>query len=691
MKVKKIKRSSILFITFLILFSLKAGAVKAANLPSEYNINLIFNEKEKTLQAVQKVNIKNDLDTELKEIVFHLYADSYNDYSGQPLFGRNPKDNKKISEEERGDIQIKKVLVNDSEVRYTEDNQVLKITLKQPLKKNENIQVYIEFKLKMPKGTGRLGYTGDVYSLTNWYPILSMYDTKENKWDENPFHPIGESNYSDVANYKIDIKVPSNFVVVSTGEEMENEKNKESKTVTLEAKDVRDFVIFMSPYYEVISKEVDGIKVNSYYIKGKESNGEVECAKQVLDIAADAVKFFNNNFGKYPYKGLDIMETYLSGGAMEYPEAIQMGKYNNGYLEMDDIPFILEAAVHEVGHQWWYVTVGNNEFKEPFLDEALTSFSTAYYFEKTFGEYSPKSIAADLRYIFVDIDNNSNIKSNKISSSVDKFKEMYEYNITIYKKGALVFEDLRKRVGEKKFIEIMQEYFKTYKFENATIDGFLKIIEEKSGKEVKMAIEKAINGEKYVPENIRLSAEEGKKVDKERRKGILSKREKSLGMSISSIILRGLKDEKIIIVKPSNISDKETSSLNNLSNFIKDNFYGVDENLIIIKEDKDIKEEDIKNNNLIVLGNSWNNKLFNCGMEDLPITVTKKGIYSEDLILKGDDMAGVFICSNPKNSNKLVLSLFWTKSIPESINVEFESPDNIIVKMKDDKYYRGRI
>lgn len=687
-KIKKLK--SLLF-TFLILFSFKDAAVKAANLPSEYNINLIFNQKDKTLQAVQRVNIKNDLDTELKEIVFHLYSDSYNDYSGQPLFGRFPIDNKKISEEEKGDISIKKVLVNGKEVKYTEDKQLLKIILKDGLKKNENIDVNIEFTLKMPKGTGRLGYMNEVYSLTNWYPILSIYDIKENKWDENPFHPIGESNYSDVANYNIDMKVPSNFVVVSTGDEVEKDKNKDSKTVTLKAKDVRDFVIFMSPYYEVMSKEVDGIKVNSYYLRDDKSKGQVECAKQVLDYAADAVKFFSKKFGKYPYEELDVMETYLAGGAMEYPQAIQMGKYDDQLLKMDNTPFILEAAVHEVGHQWWYVTVGNNEFKEPFLDEALTSFVTAYYFDNKEGQYSNSGILMSLREMYTEIDSRSNIKSKKISSSVDKFEEMYEYNITIYKKGALVFEDLRKRVGEEKFLSIMQEYFSKFKFKNATIEEFLKIVEEKGGKDVKSAIENAVNRDKYVPENLKLTPEESKKANAERMKSYFSFREKTEGLFIGSMVLRGLKGEKVIVVKPSNLNSQQKAKIDTICNGLKEGPYGIDKKLIEFKADKDIKEEDMKNNNLVILGNSWNNMFYNKGLEDLPITITKKGVFGENLILKGENMSGAYIYNNPKNNNKIILSLFWTGSEPDFMNIDFESPDNIIIKMNDKKYFRGRI
>ena len=45
----------------------------------------------------------------------------------------------------------------------------------------------------------------------------------------------------------------------------------------------------------------------------------------LLNEVGKTVQFMNKNFGKYPYEELKIAETYLSGGAMEYPQVIQMG------------------------------------------------------------------------------------------------------------------------------------------------------------------------------------------------------------------------------------------------------------------------------------------------------------------------------------------------------------------------------
>lgn len=121
-------------------------------------------------------------------------------------------------------------------------------------------------------------------------------------------------------------------------------------------------------------------------------------------------------------------------------------------------------------------------------------------------------------------------------------------------------------------------------------------------------------------------------------------------MSMTSIILRGLNDEKIIIIKPSNIIDsKEKSKLDDLYNSIKESLYGVDDNLIIVKEDKEVKEEDIKNNNVIFLGNPENNKVFNDNLKDLPIKLTKNEVNGKNIRIKDEDIRGAFICNNPKN------------------------------------------
>ena len=48
---------------------------------------------------------------------------------------------------------------------------------------------------------------------------------------------------------------------------------------------------------------------------------------------------------------------------------------------------MLETTVaHEVGHQWFYNTVGNDQANEPWVDESLTQYITSMYFLDEYGQ-----------------------------------------------------------------------------------------------------------------------------------------------------------------------------------------------------------------------------------------------------------------------------------------------------------------
>jgi hypothetical protein len=667
---------------------------KAQTLPAKYNMNLKFDASTKILTGKEDVIIKNSSGKDLKNLVFHLYADSYNKKETMPAFSYMGKE--ALTDEQKGDITIANVTINSKEMKFTQDDEILKINLDNLLKSNDELKVSIDFKLKLPKGSDRLGYINDVYSFTNWYPILSIYDSKEEKWDENTFNPIGESNYSDVSDYNININIPKNFVAASTGKEISEDSDDKTKTLNLNASDARDFVLIMSPYFKVLSKESDGIKINSYYISKDDKSDSKVSAEKVLDTTVSAVKFFSDKFGKYPYEDLDMVETYLSGGAMEYPELVQMPKYfeqssNAGTSDdsmgyMYENSFICEAAVHEVGHQWWYVTVGNNEFKESFLDESVTSFSTAYYFEKTEGQYSQNSVAASLRRrIPYNEDTRSESSSPCINSSVDKFKSMMDYDSVIYDKGALLFEDLRKQVGEDKFLNIMQTYFNQYKFKNGSISGFLDIVEKIGGKGVRDSINSSLNSSDYNPQNLKLSDEENQKIDDEQLKEQIKNMEAQKGIVIGSICLRILNGEKVIVAVPSNLNKEQQDAL---LMPIKGR-PGIDEKNLIIKQDKDLSEDDIKNNNLILMGNPWNDKALNAISQDLPIIITKMGICSSNCFIKGDNISGCFATKNPKNPSKIVLVSFSTKEGTYAEDIDFYGSNQFSINVDGKQNYSG--
>jgi hypothetical protein len=464
-----------------------------------YTFDLQLNDEDKSIKAHESVKYVNTYNSSLKELVLHLYPDSYNSAEALPRIGEKKTP---ITDEELGDIKINSFKVNNAPVQYTESNQLLKVKLPKELKPGEAIELSIEFTLRIPKGKDRLSYYQGQYSLTNWYPIMSIYNEQTNAWNENPFSPVGESNYSQCSDYMVALTVPKGMVAVATGVMLSKEASDNTDKMSFEALNNRDFVLFMSKDYNVLSKEVDGIKINSYYLK------EENTAKRMLDLAAKSLTYFNNTFGKYPYPEYDVVETFLHGGAMEYPAVTQLGPYSNLSPEFteENFTYIDQAIVHETSHQWWYSAVGNNEHEEPILDETLATYTTALFFENLFGEYGLRAVK--------DAFLSTPIKeAGPIYRSVDKIT-WPDYTKAVYKLGPAALEDLRQKVGHEKFIHILRSYFNKYKFKNATFDNFLEVIKEEASSEVSNYARSIFTSKDYSNEKLLLPQEEAQKIQR---------------------------------------------------------------------------------------------------------------------------------------------------------------------------------
>ncbi|SHJ54986.1 Peptidase family M1 [Hathewaya proteolytica DSM 3090] len=468
----------------------KLQPAKKYEIPSSkrnnYSIEGVFDNNSKSVHAKETIVYTNRYKSQLKDMVLHLYADAYGNEDTMPKgFGGDIFDKNYL-----GDICVKCVKADSKTVEFTQNDEVLHFELPQTLMPDKEISLYIEFELKIPKSNGRFGFIENDYSFTNWYPIVSMYDELSGQWDKNSFHNIGESNFADYSDYKVNMEIPNDMVMVATGVCKENVKGNGRKIVIAEEKNVKDFAMYISSGYKVISDGIDGITINSYYFGDKSG-----AAKRLLNEVKQAMHFYNNVIGSYPYKELDIVESRLKGGAMEYPGIIQMYSYENEsssaeieekYLNSTD-----QIVIHELVHQWWFGVVGNNEYEEPILDESFTCYWTSLYFEKFYGRSNKFTMTSILsNYVFF----KSLLPMNR---NVSSFSEPQEYDIVIYLMAPMSLEDLRRQCGDEKFIEIFRLYYEKFKFTNATVTDFEKCVKDVCGEEKAKDFNNAINGVEY--------------------------------------------------------------------------------------------------------------------------------------------------------------------------------------------------
>ena len=216
---------------------------------------------------------------------------------------------------------------------------------------------------------------------------------------------------------------------------------------------MRDFMIASSADYQIASDTIDGIKVNSYYLKK-----DADAGQSGLQVTVNSVKSYEKRIGAYPFNELDLVETPTGAGGIEYPGLIVVAQD----LYEGNSTFQEGATAHEAAHQWWYSLVGDDQVDDPWLDEAFAQFTTALYYRDAYG---PTGMQADIdqdlarRYNRVKGTEDDKRADLPVASYTDR-----QYGAIVYGKAALFFNALYDKMGDDKFNAFMQTYFNKYRY-----------------------------------------------------------------------------------------------------------------------------------------------------------------------------------------------------------------------------------
>ncbi|MGL5041787.1 MAG: M1 family metallopeptidase [Culicoidibacterales bacterium] len=425
----------------------------------------------------QVTSFSNNSDKKMETIVFHLYADSYNTDLTMPgliTFPKFPNDSYQQADY-YGGVEIGTVKIGGEPVVFTQKNQVLEIKEFGGLKPNKAIGIEIEFTVSLPYSTERLGFYDNIYSITQWYPLLSKFDSTTESWDKKPYYQVGETDLVDASEYDVTFKLPEKFKAVTSGNITEIDET----TIKSTLKAGRNFVLIASPRYTVYEQESGGVLFRSAYIN--DLHGEEDGGIKPVEAAKVAFAFYKQNIGPYPYNTFSIAETGVEGFAMEYSGLIQMGVYQD---RQGRFSLPTEVIAHEAAHQWWYSAVGSDSFNEPYIDEGLTSFTTAWMLESTYQKpYKYKKSPATF---------------SRIDRSVDKYSEnQLEYYTVAYDGPTLLLFELQNLVGPQIFTKIIKDFYDQNKTKFGSKLKLLQLIEQHAGKDISQKFEQLLAKDDY--------------------------------------------------------------------------------------------------------------------------------------------------------------------------------------------------
>jgi len=467
---------------------LGSGLISDNNL-NRYTVKADINTNNMSIVLDEMLRFKNNENVVLNEIYFNVYAAAYDNYDTAPILS-----NESVNTGDEGSgfipgkTEVTGVKVDGKSVDYKMDGTHLKVILDEPVQLKEELNIQIKLNEVLPKSADRYGYLNEIISLGNWLPLLAVYEDGE--WRVDNVVPIGDPFYSESADFEVSINLPSDQVVATTGllRSVKYSEDQGSKEMVFQANEVRDFTVMISKNYHVLSSRVGETNVFSYYLPENLDAGDM-----ARNVASKAISFFNSQFGTYPFPEFEVVENLNSFGGMEYPNLVQIGYMNQIFPQV--IAFILPDTltkvdeyiiVHETAHQWWYSTVGNDQVREPWLDEAFAEYSTYLYFRNYYGEEKAKEITD---YFNQDM-NGVDVQSPVMSKGIYDYGNFDKYSRDIYVEGSRVLLLLEKEMGKDELVKALQEYYSTYMFKVAKIDDFIAICQKYSEKDLSQFFKK---------------------------------------------------------------------------------------------------------------------------------------------------------------------------------------------------------
>lgn len=413
-----------------------------------YDMKLSLTEN--VITGEQTVRYKNIYVDGLGQTTFHLYANAYNEDAANPAYTTELSS--------YGGIEIDSVSVNGNPAEYvlSEDKEYMTVS-HEALKKGDEISFVINYRTTVPEGNLRLSTLNGAYTLSGFYPQMSVYDGEGFRTDK--FSAVGDPIYSSCGDYTVSFECDQSLVVCSSVKTSGVSTSGERQTISFSGNNIRDFAIVCNANYNVINGKAGEVAV--YYFYENDEN-----AQETLNLAVKAVETYGKAFGAYPFDTYTVARVPFVCDGMEY---------SGLSLIANNCVDVTETVLHETAHQWWYGAVGSDPINESYMDEGLATFSAAYYYEligesDKFVEEMKSIKRAYLSYERLQQKRNSGI-CLAMNKPIYEFTE-YQYQMVEYYKSCMMFDNLREIFGEEKFAECLKQYYEDNKFGIGGLEAF---------------------------------------------------------------------------------------------------------------------------------------------------------------------------------------------------------------------------
>jgi hypothetical protein len=232
------------------------------------------------------------------------------------------------------------------------------------------------------------------------------------------------------------------------------------KTLHYHADRVHDFAFVTAPDYVRVDTTWNGVAIRSLLYREDATEW-----RKALAFTVDAFRHHTDLVGPYIWPQFTCSESFTAGGAMEYPMLIM----NDPDLSSGEWEYLDATIAHELGHNWFYGMLANDERRHPWLDEGFTQFLESHYVDPRYprGAWRHRDQirwASPARWYQGDetqvIHRHFARDEVPIAASADDCRGYPQYGVMAYDRPAAMLRTFEGILGEEKFRAFLGEFYR---------------------------------------------------------------------------------------------------------------------------------------------------------------------------------------------------------------------------------------
>ncbi|MGN1051892.1 MAG: hypothetical protein ACI4SH_00720, partial [Candidatus Scatosoma sp.] len=274
-----------------------------------YDMALEYAPEEAALSGEESVEFENRNEAPLSVLKFNLWPNAYREDAVYRPVSESAEDAAFYAGKSYGGITVQSVEGGGEWAVEGEDKNLLCVTLAEPIAQGESARIKIAFTAVLPKVNHRFGVSDGAVNLGNFFPIVcgsggSVYN--DGTFYETVYYSDGDPFVSDCADFTVSLTLPDTYTAAASGEEISCEKENGKKICRYRGKNMRDFAFVLSDGFKTEEKQIalggNTVCVKYYYLSDA-------APQDALNTACEALTYFSQSYGEYPYATYSVVQT----------------------------------------------------------------------------------------------------------------------------------------------------------------------------------------------------------------------------------------------------------------------------------------------------------------------------------------------------------------------------------------------